>query len=238
MVATAAGSALEGSGRAHPGRRPMSDRRRARLRLEISRAAVHLFGVHGVAATSGERIAEEVGLSSRTLWRYFRAKEECVEPVLTRSVDAFVQALREWPADRSLDEHLLRHSRDDHPDAVADSAAALTVIGLSRTEPALRAVWLVVHERAEAALAQLVAERLGRSPGELAVRVQAAAIAGALRITGEELAAALVDGVRPADPATLLAETIRAATHGVAVDALSAARRPDGAGGRPPAREP
>ncbi|MBW0102240.1 TetR family transcriptional regulator [Pseudonocardia sp. KRD-291] len=201
----------------------MSPVRRARLRLEISRAAVRLFREHGVAGTSGERIAEEVGLSARTLWRYFRAKEECVEPVLTRSLDSFVDNLRRWPADRTLDEHLVGRSGRD-AEAAADAEAALVVIGLSRSEPALRAVWLVVYERAEATLAELVAERLGRAPDELAVRVQAAAIAGALRITSEDLAAALLDGTRCDDPAARLAEALRAATHGVAGDSLTTGR--------------
>ncbi|RZT85838.1 TetR family transcriptional regulator [Pseudonocardia sediminis] len=216
MTAPATASDRE---RAHPGRPPMSPLRRTRLRLEISRVAVRLFREHGVAGTSGERIAEEVGLSSRTLWRYFRAKEECVEPVLTRSVDSFVESLRHWPADRTLDEHLVGGARDDS-EAAADSEAALVVIGLSRDEPALRAVWLVVSERAEAAVAELVAERLGRSPDELAIRVQAAAIAGALRLTSEEFAAALLDGTRHPDPGARLAEALHAATHGVAGDAL------------------
>lgn len=224
MTAPAPEAALDGAERPQPGRRPMSPLRRARLRLEISRAAVRLFREHGVAGTSGERIAEEVGLSARTLWRYFRAKEECVEPVLTRSLDSFVENLRRWPADRSLDEHLVGGSGESDAEAATDAETALIVIGLSRTEPALRAVWLIVYERAEATLAELVAERLGRSPDELAIRVQAAAIAGALRITSEELAAALLDGTHSADPAARLTEALRAATHGVAGDSLIAAR--------------
>ncbi|MBK1787454.1 TetR family transcriptional regulator [Prauserella sp. ASG 168] len=203
----------------------MTEQRRARLRLEISRAAVRLFREHGVAGTSGERIAEEVGLSARTLWRYFRAKEECVEPVLTRSVDSFIATLRRWPVDQSLDEHLVGGPRNNDPEAVADREAVLSVIGLSRTEPALRAVWLVVYERAEAMLAELVAERLGRPPGELAVRVQAAAIAGALRITSEDLASAMLNGTT-IDAAARLVEALHAATHGVAGDSLTTAQQP------------
>ena len=125
------------------GRRPMTERRRTRQRLEISREAVRLFRAHGVAATSGEQIAESVGLSGRTLWRYFRSKESCAEPVLTQFVDAFVDVLRRWPADRSLEEHL-RSDRGD-PCTAEDADSALAVIGLSREEPALRAIWLVAR---------------------------------------------------------------------------------------------
>ena len=42
-------------------------------------------------------------------------------------------------------------ARDD------DGAATLAVVAMSRHEPALRAIWLVVYERAEAVLAEVVA---------------------------------------------------------------------------------
>lgn len=53
----------------------MSDERRHRLRLEVSREASRLFWEQGVDATSGDQIAEAVGLSTRTIWRHFRSKE-------------------------------------------------------------------------------------------------------------------------------------------------------------------
>ena len=215
MAAVAQAPAPQEAPRAGRGRRPMTHRERDRLRLEISRAAVRLFREHGIVATSGERIAAEVGLSGRTLWRYFRTKESCVEPVLVRGLDGLVQTLRAWPVDRSLDEHLLEVPRVADPEADADGEAALAVIGMSRTDPALRAVWLVVHERAEATLAGLVAERAGRPPDDLTVRVRAAALAGALRITSEDLAVAFLDGDTPVDPAGRLTEAVRAANQGV-----------------------
>lgn len=203
------------------GRRPMSDRRRWLQQLEIAREAVRLFREQGVAATSGEQIAEGVGLSARTLWRYFRTKESCVEPLLALTSDAFVDTLRRWPADRTLSEHLVADHRLPESAAPGDGEAALAVVALSRHEPALRAIWLVVHERAEPVLAEVIADRLGRSPDELAVRVQAATLAAALRITTEDYAAALAaapSGAVGYDPVAGLTEAVRAATHGVIGD--------------------
>lgn len=200
-------------------RAPRTDRRRARLRLEISRAAVALFRAHGVAGTSGERIADEVGLSARTVWRYFRTKESCVEPVLARGIDEIVETLRRWPAGRTLDEHLIAEYRPPaDAEAAADAEAGLAVIALSATEPGLRAVWLAAHERAEPVLAEVIAGRLGRPADDLGVRVHAAAIAAALRINGEELAAELVAGVPASDPVARLGAALRAAAHGVGAD--------------------
>jgi len=47
----------------------MSEQRQQRIRLEISREAARLFWEQGVAATTGEQIAEAVGLSVRAVWR-------------------------------------------------------------------------------------------------------------------------------------------------------------------------
>ncbi len=153
--------------RAGRGRPPMTERRRARQRLAISREAVRLFRRQGVAATSGEQIAEAVGLSARTLWRYFRTKESCVEPLLAQSVDAFVDALRRWPGERSLEEHLEIDYRLPDEASLDDAAAVLDIVRMAHDDPGLRAVWLVVNERAESALAEVVADRLGMAPGSL-----------------------------------------------------------------------
>lgn len=199
------------------GRRPMSERRRALQRLEISRAAIRLFRAHGVAATSGEHIAHAVGLSARTLWRWFRTKESCVEPVLSLATDAFTASLRRWPPGRSLDEHLLTDYRAPADRGPDDGELVFAVLRLSRTEPALRAIWLVVQERAEPVLASILAERLGRASDDIGVRVQAAALNAALRIATEDIAAATADGQEPPvdDLVERLSAAVRAAGHGV-----------------------
>ncbi len=52
--------------RGRTGRPPLTDERRAAIRLEIARAAVGLFIAQGVAATTGEQIGQAVGVSART----------------------------------------------------------------------------------------------------------------------------------------------------------------------------
>ncbi|ANY08487.1 TetR/AcrR family transcriptional regulator [Pseudonocardia sp. HH130630-07] len=205
---------------ARRGRRPTSERRRALQRLEISRVAIRLFRTHGLAGTSGEQIADAVGLSARTLWRWFRTKESCVEPVLSLSTDTFTACLRRWPAGKSLDEHLLSDF-GGHVDAGPDDGElVLAVLRLARHEPALRAIWLVVQERAEPVLAQILADRLGRAASDVEIRVQAAALNAALRITTEDVAAVTADGHRPPvdDLVRALSAAVRAATHGIEGD--------------------
>ena len=187
-------------------------------RLEVSRHAVRLFGSVGVSATSGEDVAAAAGLSVRTLWRWFRTKEGFVEPLLSASAEAFAETVRTWPAGRPLADHLETSYRLPLPSGPDDLAAVLEVVRLSREEPGLRAVWLLVAQRAEAPLAAAIAARTGRDADELEVRVQAASITAALRISTEESAAAgtahrpvTIDAHR-----ARLATVLRVATGGLA----------------------
>ncbi|WP_245743922.1 TetR family transcriptional regulator [Lentzea fradiae] len=176
------------------GRPPVSDEQRERQRLDISRHAVRLFASQGVAATSGEQIAQAAGVSERTFWRYFPHKESCVEPLLTQSVDAFCAVLRTWPADLELFDHLRAAYTPVTGPSPDDVEAVLAVVRLTHDEPALRAVYLMLHERAENALAEVLGRRLGQSAATIDVRVLASAMTGVLRVATDDFARAAVGG--------------------------------------------
>lgn len=167
------------------GRPPLSVEQRDRQRLEISRHAVRLFRTQGLAATSGAQIAEAAGVSERTLWRWFRAKESFVEPVLRSALESFGAALRSWPAGGGLLAHLRGEYRLD--DTEVDDV--LAVVRMTRDEPALRAVWLLLQEQAEPTLAEVLAQRLGLPPDSVDARTKAAVVNAALRIATDDLAA-------------------------------------------------
>jgi AcrR family transcriptional regulator len=175
----------------------VTEQRRDQQRLEVSRQAVRLFRERGVAATSGELIAAAAGVSERTLWRQFRSKESCVEPLLSRTTDTFKAMLRGWPEGTDLADHLRTEYRFMSDASRADVEAALAVIRLARTEPALRAAWLVVHERAESAFAEVLAARTGAAPDDLGIRIRAASLNAALRVVTEDLAWTAVERVSP-----------------------------------------
>lgn len=181
------------------GRPPVSDRERQRQRLDISRQAVRLFAAQGVAATSGEQIARAAGVSERTLWRYFTGKENCAEPLLTQSIAAFQAVLRAWPAGLGLTEHL-RAAYRPAPDALSggDTEAVLTVIRMTHDEPALRAAYLMLRERAEETFTEVLAERAGTAADLPGVRMRAAAISAVLKVATDDLARAVArEGVTP-----------------------------------------
>jgi AcrR family transcriptional regulator len=176
------------------GRPPVSDRQRQRQRLDISRHAVRLFAEQGLAATSGEQIARAAGVSERTLWRYFPSKESCVEPLLTKMVDAFRTVLHAWPPELDLTEHLRAAYRPVlDSSSGTDVEAVLAVVRMTHDEPALRAAYLVLRERAEDTFTEVLAERMGMPPDTIDVRVQAAAMNAVLKVTADDLAHATAE---------------------------------------------
>ncbi|MGW6934564.1 TetR/AcrR family transcriptional regulator [Lentzea sp. NPDC054927] len=174
----------------------MSDEQRQRQRMDISRHAVRLFSEQGVAGTSGEQIAHAAGVSERTFWRYFPQKEACVEPLLTKMVDAFCAVLLDWPAELELIDHL-REAYSPLLDSASDEdiEAVFAVVRLTHHERALRAAYLMLRERAEDALADVLAKRMGRPVVTIEVRVQAAAMSSVLKVATDDIARASAEGL-------------------------------------------
>jgi AcrR family transcriptional regulator len=201
----------------------MNAQRQQRIRLEISREAARLFWEQGVAATSGEQIAAAVGISVRTLWRYFRNKESCAEPVLAQDVDEFVAVLRRWPRQVSLEDHLVEWAanRPKDPDQRAYDDAVIKMTVLGEKEPDLRAALLMTNDRIERELVEIIADRLRRPTDDLEVRLHAATTTAVVRVISEDVCAALMAGVDRAslgNPIERMAEAVRVATGGVIGD--------------------
>ncbi|WP_436789171.1 TetR/AcrR family transcriptional regulator [Yinghuangia sp. YIM S10712] len=156
--------------------------------MEIADQAVRLFVTRGVAATTAEEIASAAGVSTRTLWRYFRSKEDCARPLLTAGLDLITEHLRDyWGGGSSLTQAM---PRAEDPDLVAAQRldALRDLVRLTREEPGLRAIWLETHFDAEAVFAGLIAEGTDRSADDLAVRLEAGMLNAALRIVVEDWA--------------------------------------------------
>jgi len=162
----------------------MTKRRREIIRLQIATAALELFKTQGVAATSVDQIAGELGISTRTLWRYSPSKEGCIQPLLEHGISVVIEQLRAWPRDRPLLEQLLQES--DLSEGTPEST--LDLVRLTRTEPALRSVWLQSYLDSETAFTEVIAERTGRPANALETKVQAAMLNVALRLAVEHYA--------------------------------------------------
>ncbi|WP_262705943.1 MULTISPECIES: TetR/AcrR family transcriptional regulator [Streptomyces] len=205
----------------------MSEQRRHRLRLEISREAARLFWDRGVAATSGDQIAQIVGLSTRTVWRHFRSKESCAEPIVTKSVEWGMAVLRDWPRHLSLEEHfaaeVAKYGVEYDSREAADVMLATKMIRLSDHESPLRTAWLMACDQVEHEMVGVVAKRLDRPAHDVDVRIREAAASAAFRVVNEQVGAALVSGSglqEFGDVPGRVARAIRDATGGALGDAL------------------
>jgi AcrR family transcriptional regulator len=204
--------------RGRTGRPPLTEERKAEIRLEIARAAVDLFVTQGVAATTGEQIGQAVGVSARTVWRYFPSKESCVQPLFSAGIDVIAACLREWRPGQPLEKLFDRRLAAD-PAFVAgpERATVGSLVRLTRTEPGLRAVWLQTYDEAEPAFARALAERAGLPADDLRPTVQAAMFNAALRSAVEHFAWRTVDAAADRTRAEAeLVTTMRAALAVVA----------------------
>ena len=188
-------------------------------RIAVSRIACALFWERGVAGTSGDDIAAAAGLSTRTIWRYFRSKESCVEPLLAKSADRFLASARRWPHELSLSEHLAADAiaHPLSPQDIEDELSAIRLATMTESDPALRTAYLMVHDRMERGLIPVIADRLGLPDDDHTVRLCAAAVTGAFRVVDEDVSRAIVvDGksVSQDEALTLMDRAIREATNG------------------------
>ncbi|CAJ1497065.1 TetR/AcrR family transcriptional regulator [[Mycobacterium] burgundiense] len=196
----------------------MNDKQ-AQARLAVSRHACALFWERGVAGTSGDDIAAAAGLSTRTIWRYFRTKESCVEPVLARTVDRFIGMLQRWPLELSLADHLAADAvaHPLTPQEVEDEISAMRIAAMSSSDPALRTAYLMVHDQMERGFIPVIADRLRLDDSDLTVRLCAAAVTAAFRVVDEDVSRAVIvdkQTVSQQEALSLIDRAIREATNG------------------------
>lgn len=157
----------------HPG--GLRARKRETTRASIQDAALTLFSRNGYEATTVEQIAQAVGISTRTVHRYFPRKQDMVtydrfNPVLSQYYRALPPGMRPIQALREALDAIIR-----------DSAVDGHVTGRTRLQlllnRSLSIGGIADYIDTQRFMAALVAERM---PGHTAeqVRVVAAAVTG------------------------------------------------------------
>lgn len=190
----------------------LTERRKLATQLEIAHAAAELFVARGTDGTTAEAIARRAGVGLRTFYRYFRAKQDAVGPLLAVGGQRWRALLAATDPAAALPDALRAAVREAL--AAPDEAAAdglRQTRGLLRAaagDPALRAVWYRVNQESEELLRPLVAERLGVGPGPLQVRLAAAAATAAIRIALETWSETDADVTGPGSPADLAARCL------------------------------
>jgi len=175
------------------GPRPgLRERKKARTRAAIREHAFRLFREHGYDATTVEQIADAAEVSPSTFFRYFPTKEDVV---LQDDLDLlWLEAIQDQPPEMSP---IAAMRAGVHAAFArmgeAEWAQLRETTELALAVPAVRGRMLEELARTTQALAEAVAERTGRDPGDFAVRTLAGAIVGIAMAAWFEVADDLVD---------------------------------------------
>ncbi|KOX17002.1 TetR/AcrR family transcriptional regulator [Nocardiopsis sp. NRRL B-16309] len=143
----------------------LRERKKAQLHDALLDTALRLFHEHGYQATTTEEIAARVGVSQRTFFRYFPAKEDILLEAL-EGVDQYLfDALRERPADEPP-LLALRNALSDQWDRVERASMILRggAAKLMKQNPELMATHMRYCHVRQKKLAAVVAERVGVDP--------------------------------------------------------------------------
>jgi TetR/AcrR family transcriptional regulator, regulator of mycofactocin system len=134
---------------------------------EIEQVAFRLFAERGFEDTTLETIAKEVGVGRRTLFRYFRSKNDIPWGQFDDTLTTFQQILADLPADLPLHEAIrlgiLRFNEFD-PDAQPPHRERMRLI--LRT-PALQAHSVLRYADWRAVISEYVARRRDVDPTDL-----------------------------------------------------------------------
>jgi AcrR family transcriptional regulator len=155
----------------------LRERKRARTRAEIQGHALRLFRQQGYEATTVHQIIEEAEVSESTFFRYFPTKAEVV---LFDGMDALiVDTFRKQPHEFS-EIHALRVTLRTvfgglSVQEASDQQERVVLIFSVRE---LRATLLDQLVSTMELLSQVLAERTGRQPHDIALRTLAGAVIG------------------------------------------------------------
>lgn len=158
----------------------LRERKKLKTRTAIREATYRLIEDQGYEATTVEQIAAAAEVSPSTVFRYFPTKEDIV---LTDEFDPVMEAaIRARPADEPPLESLRRVLRRAVETILAEQPGELYQRSRLMLEiPAVRARMTETMAETSLLLTRAVADRTGRDPGDLEVRVFTASVMAALR---------------------------------------------------------
>jgi AcrR family transcriptional regulator len=155
----------------------LRERKKAKTRAAIKEHAMRLFREQGYDVTTVDQIAEAAEVSPSTFFRYFPTKEDVV---LTDDFDpVMIASFQNQPPEMSPLAAIRTAMRTSFLDmSEEDQAREWERHQLIRAVPELRSAALDDYRRSMGVMAELVADRVGRDPGEFAVQVFAGALVG------------------------------------------------------------
>lgn len=155
----------------------LRERKKARTRAAIRQHAMRLFREQGFQATTVDQIAEAADVSQSTFFRYFRTKEDVVlqDDYDPRAVEAFKAQPPELPPLAALRNAIRTVYSELTPQEMEQERQRHRLI---LEVPELRGAILDEYTRTIRVIADVVSERVGRTPDDPAVRAFAGAVIG------------------------------------------------------------
>ncbi|MBJ8338484.1 TetR family transcriptional regulator [Antrihabitans sp. YC3-6] len=173
----------------------LRERKKARTRATIRSEAFRLFEEQGYAETTIEQIAEAADVSPSTFFRYFPTKEQLVladdlDPAMIQAVAAQPSDVPMFAAIRLAAEALFN---DLTPEDVEFERRRTRLL---YSVPELKRAVTQEMMRTIDMLAEMMAERTGRSADDTEVRAHAGAMVGAIVATMNENTNSPTDALR------------------------------------------
>lgn len=165
-------------------RTPLTERRKVQTRRDIADAALTLFMRDGYDAVGVDAIAEEAGISDRTFYRYFPAKDDVLSPIIMEGTVELAGFVAGRPPEESLAEAVQQAFVESS--AVSDQVKVQALVRILITMPALHARWLNDLRGLEDTLIPVITQR-----GDLddtQAHLTAAAVVACIRVTLERSA--------------------------------------------------
>ncbi|MFC4469831.1 TetR family transcriptional regulator [Streptomyces xiangluensis] len=144
----------------------LQKRTKALMRAEVAATAITLFLDRGFDETTVDDICTAAGLSRRSFFRYFPAKEDVVVNLVGRIIGQGCRHLVAAPAEEDI-WSALRASMDTFADWIdTDPDHALALLTLIRSSANLRVSYLDRADRWRTEAVGIIATRLGLDPSE------------------------------------------------------------------------
>lgn len=156
----------------------LRERKKAETRAALAAAALRLALEKGVDEVRVDEIAEAANVSPRTYNNYFPSREHAIVAGITASRALKVaEALRDRPSGEELVDSVIAAFTEQYREPPTEALALIT------SAPALRQAYLDSVASIEPPIADVIAERLGKS--REAAEVLAAAVSAAARLAVE-----------------------------------------------------
>jgi AcrR family transcriptional regulator len=165
----------------------LRERKKAKTRAAIQEHALRLFRDQGYAETTVQEIAAAAEVSPATFFRYFATKEDTI--VLDRLDPLMIELFRAQPPELGPTEALQAAIRQSMTTLSEDEWELESERQrLVMNAPELRVRMLDQLYAGIDLLADLAAERTGRSPTDFAIRAWAGAVIGVVMATYQDAA--------------------------------------------------